>query len=375
MLARRFVTPWMIVLVVFVMAGPACRKSSESNAASADAGQSAKTSKSTEAASATEKSSPDETQPEDASTPLNGKAASASPAPPQATKPPAREGKPDPKEVAAPTDAPDEATETPIDESAEAESSAVESGAETLASVREKIIERWNAVRSFTAKIRILLAQGPPTMRITLDGKGTYDCLQKDGKIFVRMETDETLLSRNEDQGDSETHMHIVRLLDGNYVYEIRTVDDETKARKDYIDPNSILQLGGEPVFRLIERNFVLSLLSPKVIEGRPVYSIQATAHNGEKAAVYYFDQETGVMLKMKMAAGNAERGIEIHDIEFGVDFPPDHFKFEPSEDVMLYDNVALNPTGEGESSPAEADEASSADEGEASSAEEPHTP
>jgi len=211
-------------------------------------------------------------------------------------------------------------------------------GHDPLDTTEREIIEQWDKVQGLSATVTIITEVGPPGNRAVSTTRGTYD-LQKTGKdTKVRLDVATENETEKEDSTSIQTSQNQF-LIDGEYAYSLTEKDGEIRGSKMLPSIKHFFLFGGRPLFMQLHKEHSLKLLLPETLDGRPTHVIGLTKEGLDGTTKYYFDKETGVLLKM--VGPSTEDGSFVTtytDIEIDPTFPEGHFVFQEPPGVRMMD-------------------------------------
>ncbi|MBU0717306.1 MAG: hypothetical protein KJ749_03580 [Planctomycetes bacterium] len=210
--------------------------------------------------------------------------------------------------------------------------------------VEKELVAKWNKIRSLSAHATVQVAQYSEDAEFWLDGDGTYDCKVADGKLLIRLFLENWSVQQ---RGSNEAQRYDTRLtvVDGEYKYVLTDSAGRYDAEKSTSEPADMLQLGGQAIFDELHRQFTVELLPTDNIDGRDAYVFGCSPTTGCGKAYYYFDRDTGVMLKMHLIADETDtvtRGIELRDLQIDPDLSDELFVFSPPDGVRVIDRTRM---------------------------------
>lgn len=211
--------------------------------------------------------------------------------------------------------------------------------------VKAMIVEltaRWDELQAFSAAVDTELPQAAGNPGKTR-GKGSYEWVKRGAKRLIRFGLVNTILIDHGQAKRTRTGEILVFVYDGEFLYsQLQQPKDYMKTTKSRYEPDRILQIGGQDLFRgLVENNF-LKLGSEETIDGRAVYVLEATSTTGKGSAVHYFDKLTGAQLKMivRDETGNAKLTVTLTEINTTPEFSEDYFSYKLPEGFELIDKT-----------------------------------
>lgn len=208
--------------------------------------------------------------------------------------------------------------------------------------IKEQSLREWASIKALTATLTTIAEFGPTGNRVLRRSVGQYDYRTRDGKTFIRWDTVDMTVIRKE-QGDTMTRHRKLIVHDGASIYVQRERSARAKVEKVAAGSVGLMPLGGPGFFETLERYHHVKGLEPESLNGRPVHVIGARPKWGYGMILYYFDRETGLLLKKH--TGDASPGDYETTLVTGIDtakvFGKDHFLFVPPEGVDVHDTTA----------------------------------
>jgi len=213
--------------------------------------------------------------------------------------------------------------------------------ADSFESLRPALLEKWNRIGAFSATVTSLVSVGPPDGRFHRRGDGRYDFLRKDGKELIRF-VEHNLHTVHREEGDGASRETVETVVDGESAYVITERGGRARAVKYPVDKAPVMRLGGERYLDLLSHGYDIKVLPTEVVNGRPAHVLQAIPKRGAGKIYHYVDQETGMALKTSVdnEPAQAQTVVTITEVNFGVTFNENHFRFSPPPGVTVVDGT-----------------------------------
>lgn len=252
---------------------------------------------------------------------------SAAPAP-QGSEEPAK-----PAEIAPPV-----ATPPPAEPPVAPAKVAPAASTRPLESIEQELLEKWDGIQSFTAKVTTKADRQGPEAADHLTGQGFYECMKKDGKLLARFEVVNRIVRKDEVAELMRDERKVVTVLDGESLYVYTEGGGMPTAHRYPAKSDQIIQLGGRHLFNQLHQLNELEVLPDETIDGRAVYVIGGIPKDTGGRATYYFDQQTGIMVKLFMEhqPTNSSRSIAIGEVKIDPELDDERFTFTVPEGVPL---------------------------------------
>ena len=217
--------------------------------------------------------------------------------------------------------------------------------ADDLTSVEKRITEAWNKHKSMSAKLTQATHVEMGTTVMDMKGEGTLEMTRTGDKILARVELKSTVMSKSGDQ-ENKSEQPMTTIIDGEFAYTVSEAMGQKMAFKNKIDPMMV----GEPKATLeqFRKTNELNLLPDETLDGKKVFVIEAGSKDKTAGAgvpskvVCYFDQESGIMVKMTMLGADDKpmTTVTYTDIKLDPKIDPDRFKFTAPEGVKVIDQT-----------------------------------
>ncbi|MHC4695280.1 MAG: LolA family protein [Planctomycetota bacterium] len=194
---------------------------------------------------------------------------------------------------------------------------------ETIESVEKKLTEKWNKVRSVSAKVKM---EGPSP---GMGGTGALELMKRGDEVLFRMEM--TLASQ----------VSTIMISDGEFMYAVNDHMGQKMALKMKSDKSQLMT----PTAQLSERRTTheLKVLPDQSIDGHAAYVIEATPKqqiSGIGKAISYYAKETGVVLRMIAhdQSGNVISNMTFTDVKINPKIDASRFVFTAPPGVQVMD-------------------------------------
>ncbi len=195
--------------------------------------------------------------------------------------------------------------------------------AETVESVEKKITEKWGAVKSISAKVKMEGAMS------AMAGTGTWELEKRGDKIVFRMEL------------SFGSQMSATTISDGEFTLSVTDQMGQKMAAKMKLDETQSMS----PTAQLAKfrKTHELNVLPDQSVEGHAVYVIegtpkQPTGYMGRM--VSYYAKETGVPIRTTVhdANGNVTSNMTFTDIQINPEIDASRFEFKAPPGVEVVD-------------------------------------
>lgn len=221
--------------------------------------------------------------------------------------------------------------------------------ADSLASVKSAILEKWDQYDSMTGVLSATIDFSSIPEYSDLrpaNGVGTVSYLRQYEKVFSRCEINFPMDPKKTQKphvlwiiSDKDEYMEVVFL---GKVFRAGKLEGRGKA----------FAAGGKALFDFMQENFNLTVLPEDTVNNEPVYAIQGKLKNPEFLAgsdkfLFYFSQETGVLLKLVSYGKGIEKPVAIittGNIKFNEPLTPDQFNYVPPESEEPEENGQVTP-------------------------------
>lgn len=215
-----------------------------------------------------------------------------------------------------------------------------------IRTVIAELTARWDELQAFSASVSTELPQAagnPGTTR----GKGTYEWSKRGEKRLIRFALGNTLRIVTGEAKAIRTGEILTFVYDGEFLYsqlqQPKLFKQTTKTR---YEPDRVLQIGGQELFRSLIESNSLKLLPEEMINGRASYVIEATPTTGKSSSIHYFDKQTGVRSRMIESdeTGKATLTLTLSDFHTSPEFSEDYFTYKLPEGFELIDKTKDEP-------------------------------
>ena len=215
----------------------------------------------------------------------------------------------------------------------------VEAPDPAVESVKQEILAKWQQVRSFTANVMTHTQESIDGGDMWMDGTGTYECKRKNGDVFIRL--DQTITAGRDLGGQkSLRNFRMLTIGDRDFIYMLTELPGKKQAERHLPKAFEDLYLGGQTVFDKLRRLYILKRLPDTELDGRSVYAISGDSRESGVRALYYFDQQTGVVLRIRLEDTSKKlyRTITLTHFEINPGLADERFVFTPPEGVEIVD-------------------------------------
>ena len=212
---------------------------------------------------------------------------------------------------------------------------------EKTRTVIAELTARWDELQAFSASVATKLPQAAGNPGET-KGRGTYEWAKRGGKRLFRMSLGNTLWIYQGDAKTTRTGEMLIFVYDGEFLYSQRQLKQFEKTTKSRYEPDRVLQIGGQDLFRGLTETNILKLRPEEMVDGRDAYVVEATPITGKGSAVHYFDKQTGVRLKWieRDETGKAKLTLTLSELNTTPEFSEDYFTYKLPEGFELIDKT-----------------------------------
>lgn len=218
--------------------------------------------------------------------------------------------------------------------------------ADELQTVQKKIVDKWNDVKTLSAKV----TQKNKLPNGSVDGTGTYEYARHDGKLMYRLQLSTELVAKPDGKEMKFSEKKDI-LHDGEATYTVSEALGRTTALKDAATPDKPEMGDRKAMFEKLNKDNTVKLL-PEAKDGETeCYVIEATPNAPRSRAqvvktVFYFAKDTG-MLRQVIGKNSKDEAIEtlaFSDVKVNEKIDPDRFKFKAPEGVTVRERGAPKP-------------------------------
>ncbi len=212
---------------------------------------------------------------------------------------------------------------------------------EKLDAVEQRIVAKWEKVKSMTAKMDMVSDINQNGMQMKSTMTSTVEYLRRDGKMHSRMEGNTEITF---DMGGTPNTMksNMLMVSDGEFMHMLTEQMGQKMCFKSKADENAAT---GAEMLKVLKKNFDLTLGEDEKIDGEKCWVInakpkQAPQPNAPTKFVYYFRQKDGAILKFVGfdAADKTLMTATYSDIKFNEKIDPKRFEFKAPEGVQVMD-------------------------------------
>jgi outer membrane lipoprotein-sorting protein len=211
-----------------------------------------------------------------------------------------------------------------------------------LFEVEQVMLRRWAQIRSLSGTTNTTFTRTTNPMT-DQKGKGTYECLKRDGRLLVRSFHFNAIAGENQSEEIPwvVTGERYTKVSDGQFVYTVRE-DHETKtATKAVARYPHLLYVGGPSLLYLVRSLTELRQRPNVEIDGHDVVVFEGRPPGGDPRLFRFFlDTDAGILRRMTIEKPTVEQmfALDLSDVRFDVDFEDGHFTFTPPEGVEIED-------------------------------------
>ncbi len=262
----------------------------------------------------------------------------------------------DPAPVATPETAPDPEAQPPTpstDPDGEAATPPPDQGSSPeFAQLEKELVAKWEAISTLTARLEMINDRIQPKVTQRRRTKGTFDLLREDGKTYTRTELSGGNI-RTEEEGVIGVSQSTLGMSDGTDLYVLRDLMGTKRAYKVPLDRGMMVELGGQGLFEKMRAVNFIEIRPREELDGREVIVIFGKQRTGDQTAEYYFDPETGAMVRsiVNDPLNSTKQTLIVTDIILGIGFNAEHFTFVLPDGVELKEPFA-EPDAAKESEP-----------------------
>lgn len=214
---------------------------------------------------------------------------------------------------------------------------------ERLTPIIADLVAKFEQHEGITATVKTEMAQAAEGDGSTV-GNGVYDCKKRDGKLLIHFWITNTLHLFTETK-NYMTGEILDDLYDGEFLYKRLQQPKYKKLLKRHYSPDTILQIGGRPLFRSLAERYDLKLLADAEVNGSPTYAIEASPLSGVWTTKHYFDKQSGIRTKLEEINEKGEKALalELSEIKLNPEFGPTAFTPTMPRDFTFIDETT-NP-------------------------------
>lgn len=207
--------------------------------------------------------------------------------------------------------------------------------------VERILVDTWNDIEtlSCTVEIKSEVTKG---LKQLIEGTGTYDYRNKDGKIQVRLRLLNALQVERGPDDVVVTGQKILKIFDGDYFYELQEMHAGGVAQKSWARPGSIQCIGGERLLNQIHQYDDVRFRADETLGKEKWYVYRTSKDGGKVRAVYYIHQSRGLLHKLVLEDDNrgAKSTIIFNKFLLNEPIPDDRFAFKVPEGVEIIDST-----------------------------------
>lgn len=215
----------------------------------------------------------------------------------------------------------------------------------TLEAVRKDLVRRFDAVRTFTADLKVSTDVRLPDGMTRTEVTDTLEYLRKDGKLYYHQEGRTTGLEIKNDGRSRKFDARHTTVADGEQVYTFGDAFGQPNIHK-MKQSEEHETFGGGVLLARLERLYELELLPDEQLDGTAVYVISGTSQEGEKArgldeqVKYYFGKDDGIVRRCDLLTrdGMSKIIMTLHNVRINVPLTADRFVFRPPPDIPVVD-------------------------------------
>lgn len=209
--------------------------------------------------------------------------------------------------------------------------------------VLSKILKAWEKNTSFTVMLETEIDSAAGGLGHT-SGLGEYK-FDNNGDTTRIHFVIANVMTRKMKEDPSKTAGITEKLefiSDGHTMYFVKHQYRNKEVIKSKYNPADVLQLGGKDLIQDIKSNNRLQFLSETSINGKTAILIEAIPHEGDWKTHYYFEKDTGLLLKtIERDLGGKETFMQqIIKFDPTTTFTDDEFQYTVPEGYTLIDHT-----------------------------------
>ncbi len=213
---------------------------------------------------------------------------------------------------------------------------------DTLESVEKTITEKSHKLESLRAKMKTVTDSSNAGMSFLMTQEGTYELLVKDGKTAMRSDVTSVTTTKIGDQETKIESKSTFVTKDGKSI--ALTEQNGMKTAMKMPAATEVIATGN--AFDEYKKSYDLKLAGEDKVAGRSCWQIEGTPKQQDGmtgSAKWWFDQDTGFMLKMEMmnADGKPMTTMTYTDLEFGAKIDDSKFSLEIPKGYTVMDTGA----------------------------------
>lgn len=216
----------------------------------------------------------------------------------------------------------------------------------------DRLLPYWDGIQSLSAKVKVKFDR-LDEQETHISGEGTRDWRKKNGEVLTRVKVFNQVQYKGDDEMRWLTGQRLTMVADDRYLYTIDERKQGTAVTKEFAIHAKIPQVGGPRLFAAIRRLENLQVNRDQELDGKRVVFFEGSFRNGKSHARHWIDAENGLLRKMEIEHEEAKSTFTytLSDFQFNVEFPEDHFEFNPPEGLEVQD-LTQRPPGPPQSAP-----------------------
>lgn len=209
----------------------------------------------------------------------------------------------------------------------------------------DRLLPYWNTIQSLSAKVKVEFDR-LDEQETHIRGEGTRDWLKKNGEVLTLVKIFNQVQYKGDDGTLYVTGQRLTMFADDQYLFTIDERNQGTAVTKEYAVHAKIPQVGGPRLFAAIRRLENLQVDRNRELDGERVVVFEGSFRNGKSHARHWLDAENGLLRKMEIEHEEAKSTFTytLSDFTFNVEFPEDHFEFNPPEGLEVQDLTQRRP-------------------------------
>ncbi len=207
---------------------------------------------------------------------------------------------------------------------------------ETIESLESKLKPKWKEIKSLSATM--VMTTTMPGMSMKMEGP--YEFMSKDDKQMFRMET-----KMQQAFGDTKMETSALYVCDGDTMFMLTDSMGQKSCMKMKPDASQMQSPASENMFQTLGEQMELSVGANEKVDDKDAYVVigkpkAQASMPGVTQTKLYFDQKTGMMVKMVGlgADGGTVMEMTYKDVKLNPTIAADRFKFEVPEGVQVMD-------------------------------------
>ncbi len=218
----------------------------------------------------------------------------------------------------------------------------------------DRLLPYWDSIQSISAKVNVKFDR-LDEQETHIHGEGTRGWLKKDGEVLTRA----NIFNQVQYKQDNEevpwilTGQRLTMVSDGRYLFTIDERNQGTAVTKERAIHAKIPHVGGKRLFAAVHRLENLQVDPDQQLDGERAVFFEGSFRNGKSKARHWIDSKTGLLRKMVIEHEEEKSTFTytLSEFQFNVEFPEDHFEFNPPEGIEVQD-LTQRPPGPPQTAP-----------------------